>query len=330
MNVIRASIAAKVALLYVVMASAWILLSDKTVEALSGGDTQWVSMVQSVKGLVFVSVTTVFLFVVLRRLAKLEARFAQMEAMFAVSEKLEVVGTFAASTAHDLNNMLMVVRGLTELAKMEHQSGLPLTKERIEEIEGAVVHATEVVKRLSAFVRGSSENMRCADTGVLLNSFEPFLRQAASRAVDFKLEAPESLADVLTQVSSLEQALLNLVVNARDAMSGQADARLRITAQCCTLKRHVSVFSGRPRSGEFVRIDVIDNGPGVPEHLMVQIFEPFYTTKEASKGTGLGLPSVMRTMQQHGGWVALESRVGHGCRFSLYLPVVVADEVAAD
>ena len=328
MNALRVSIAAKVALIYFVMAAAWILLSDKAVEVLAGGDAQWASTLQSVKGLVFVALTTAVLFVVVRRLAKLEARFAQMEAMFAVSEKLEVVGSFAASTAHDINNMLMVVRGMMELAKLDQKSGLPLTQERIEEIEKAVVNTTDVVKRLSAFVRGSNEKLICADMGVLLNSFEPLLRQAASRRVDFKLEVPESLADVSTQVSSLEQALLGLVVNARAAMSETKDARLWIKAECCTLRRHVSIFSGRPRSGEFVRIDVIDTGPGVPEHLTVQIFEPFYTTKEPSKGTGLGLPSVMRTMQQHGGWVALESRVGGGCRFSLYLPVVAADPVS--
>lgn len=329
MNVLRASIAAKVALVYIVMASAWILLSDEVVEVLAKGDAEWVSMAQSVKGLVFVALTTAVLFVVVRRLARLDARFAQMEAMFAVSEKLEVVGSFAASAAHDLNNMLMVVRGMTQLAKMDHASGLPVTQDRIDEIEEAVVKTTDVVKRLSAFVRGSGERCSTTDAGVLLNSLEPLLRREASSQVTLILEVPESLADVSVQISSLEQALISLVTNAREAMSESRAPQVRITAERCMLKRHVSIFSGRPRSGEFVRIDVIDNGPGVPEDLMVKIFEPFYSTKEPSKSVGLGLPSVMRIMQQHGGWVALESRVGRGCRFSLYLPVAPADDSPA-
>lgn len=321
--------AKKVALTYLVATTLWILLSDRLVAALFGHDQQLLEMAQTVKGMGFVLVMTGLLFVLVKRMNRLEDRFKQMESMLAVSEKLEVVGSFAATTAHDLNNMLMVVRGMTELAKLDQQSGEPLPPARLEEIEGAVVRASELVRQLSAFVRGSGEELTETEAGVLLRSFNPLLQQAASKHLVLEFSVPKQLGTICVNPSALEQVLLNLLVNARDALAGRAGGQVKLTAERCELDQHMSVFCGRPRSGEFVKISVRDNGPGIPPDQRVQVFEPFFTTKQPGQGTGLGLASVMRTMQQHDGWVELDSEVGVGCHFALFFPVVEVGETAA-
>lgn len=325
MSTFRTSVAARVALIYVILAGGWILGSDRLVDWLFADNLEQLQQAQTFKGLVFVGIMTGVLFIVVRRMSRLEAKFRQMEAMLAVSEKLEVVGSFAATMAHDLNNMLMVVRGLTELARLDQVNGQALGTERLDEIESAVVRANGLVQQLSAFLRGSDEKQAEVDAALMLRSFEPLLRRAASPQVQFELLAPEELPEVRLAPTALEQALLNLVVNARDAMQGRGKRRITVAAVECELWRHVSVFSGRPRSGRFVRIDVSDTGCGIPPHLAVQVFEPFFTTKAEGQGTGLGLASVLRTMQQHGGWVALDSEVGKGSTFSLFLPAVDAE-----
>lgn len=318
----HAGSAAQVAALYLLVAAAWILGSDHLVNVVAQGDARWVQTAQTLKGLFFVLLMTAMIFLVVWRLLKTEARYKRMESMLAVSEKLEVVGSFAATTAHDLNNMLMVVRGMTELAKLEQQSGEPLSGERLEEIEGAVVRASDLVRQLSLFVRGGGEEATEASASALLRSFEPLLKQAASKEVDFRFEVPGDLGCVRVHAATLEQALLNLVVNARDAVVGRGRARIVIEADRVELKGHMSLYSGRPRWGTYLRIVVSDNGPGIPPDQTVRVFEPFFTTKAAGQGTGLGLSSVMRTMQRHEGWVALDSAVGVGCHFALYLPAV--------
>ncbi len=324
----RAVTAAQVAALYLLVAALWILLSDRFFAWLARGDTAWLQAAQTAKGLFFVLLMTGLIYFVVVRLLQAEARFKQMESMLAVSEKLEVVGSFAATTAHDLNNMLMVVRGMTELAKLDHMSGQPLSAARLEEIEGAIVRASDLVRRLSLFVRGSAEESTEADATILLRSYEPLLRQAASKHLRFTCAVAEDLGSVRVHATALEQVLLNLVVNARDALAERSGSQVHIEAERCELKDHMSVFSGRPRSGDFVRITVSDNGPGIPPEQTVRVFEPFFTTKGPDAGTGLGLSSVMRTMQQHDGWVALESEVGVGARFMLYLPVMKDEEAA--
>ncbi len=318
--------AAQVAALYLLVAAAWILGSDHLVKVVGQGDPEWVQSAQTFKGLFFVLLMGAVIFLVVWRLLRTEARYKQMEAMLAVSEKLEVVGSFAATMAHDLNNMLMVVRGMTELAKLDHESGTPVAGERLDEIEAVVVRASELVRQLSLFVRGGGEDPVEVPASALLGSFGPLLKQAASRETELVLKVPEALGCVRVHPAALEQALLNLVVNARDAVAGRRGARITVEASRLDLKGHLSVYSGRPRWGQHLRIVVSDNGPGIPPDQTVRVFEPFFTTKEAGKGTGLGLSSVMRTMQRHEGWVALDTEVGVGCRFMLFLPLVSGRE----
>src|SRR5690606_13531757 len=129
---------------------------------------------------------------------------------------------------------------------------------------------------------------------------------------------------------ALDQALMNLVVNARDAMAGRAAACLSIAVVTRELQAHRTPLSRMPRSGAFVVITVTDNGCGIPAPTLHKIFEPFYTTKPPGKGTGLGLASVLRTVQEQDGWVEVESREGQGTTFHLFLPALpVAAEPTA-
>lgn len=320
----RVVYAASAAGIYLAVAVLWIVGSDYVVELLAQGDAAWLKQAQTLKGLFFVLMMTALTFVMVWRLLKAEEKFREVESMLEVSQKLEVVGSFAATMAHDLNNMLMVVRGMTELAKLDQASGEPLPTERLDEIESAVVRAGDLVRQMSAFVRGNDEEREVIDASILLRSFKPLLQQAASKRVNFRLLIDGDLGGIEVSPSALEQVLLNLVVNARDAMSERLAPKLTLTAEACELNAHMSVFSGRPRTGSYLRIRIEDNGPGIPPELRVRVFEPFFTTKAPGKGTGLGLSSVMRTMQRNDGWVALESDPGEGCRFELYLPMQVS------
>lgn len=321
-------IAARYAAAYTAVAMAWILGSDRVVGWMFGHDMAAVQRAQTYKGLFFVSLMGLLVFAGVLRIQRLQRRRRQAEAMLEVSQRLEVVGSFAGALAHDLNNMLLVVRGLTEIAQMEAAQDGAVSGGRLQEIEGAVVRTTDMVRQLSTFVRGADDSARRIEVEATVRSFEPLLRQALTRGVRFDLHVEPDLPPVEIAPVALEQVLLNLAVNARDAMEGRPDPRLDLTIRAVELRGHRSVFSGGPRTGRFVRLRLQDTGVGIPPERLVRVFDPFFTTKADGRGTGLGLASVMRTMQRAAGWVELNSVVGHGSVFELFLPAVPEDQTA--
>lgn len=324
MSRFQVSPAARIAAFYCFAAVGWIVGSDWLADHLFGGDLKRLSGMQTAKGLVFVFGMTGMLYVLVRRMHRVEQRNRQVEAMLRVSERLETVGSLAATLVHDLNNMLAVIRGFTDLAKLEHGEEGLVRPDRLADIEGAVVRANAMVAQLSMFLQRTPGEVQWLQLGEVVRQLEPLLQQAASRRVDLHLQIAPGLPCVRIDRSQFEQALLNLVVNARDAMEHLARSELRITIEACRLQRHTSRQQPTPVSGNYVRIRVADTGCGIPEEQQVRVFEPFFTTKPAGCGTGLGLPSVLRAAQQHGGWVELESAVGKGAQFDLYLPVADA------
>jgi signal transduction histidine kinase len=170
------------------------------------------------------------------------------------------------------------------------------------------------------FMRNAPAAFEDVDMARELTSSLSVLRQAAGSSAEVTLWAEGGLPGVRLASSQFHVALLNLVLNARDAVEDSADKRIAIEARRRELRGYRSVFQPEPVTGTFVAITVADTGCGIPRGEMARVFGPFYTTKPEGKGTGLGLTSVLKIMQTHRGWVEVESEVGKGTRFTLFLP----------
>ena len=315
--------AAQATVAFTVAATLWVVLSDELVAWMFTDDTFLFHRAQTIKGLVFVGLMAALIFGVVERAHRLRERNRKVEAMLTVSRKLEVVGSFAATMAHDMANVMTLLRMLTEMIQKEQKAGNPVDPEHFKSIDRAVDRAQTLVRQLSSFLRKSSDELQEIDAVQVITDSESLFRQAASRQVQFETKMAPELPKIKLPDGGLEQVLLNLVINARRAMEDQPPPRrLRIVAESVKLRRHQSIFRPEPISGAFVRIRVEDTGHGIPETEIVKIFDPFYTTKSADQGTGLGLASVMETFARHGGWVEVRSIVDRGTIFDLYAPAL--------
>lgn len=322
-----------IAAVYLGVTTAWIIGSDALVEFLAGGDLATVQHLQRVKGIGFMVATAVGLYVLIASSLARQRRQAEemrrMEEMLSVSQRLEALGTLAATVVHDFNNIITVIRGMTELSSLDgyHSEKMP---DRMRAIEKAADQAGHIVKQLTHFMHNAPHAFAPGDVAGVIVGFEPMLRQALGRRVTLRLAIPDEARPAVDHDrSQVEQILLNLAVNARDAMEGCPTCELTISAGLRTLSDHTSVFRPARVSGAFVVITVADTGCGIPPENIVRIFSPFFTTKPEGKGTGLGLASVLRLMQQHQGWVEAESERDVGTRFHLFFPALTTQAAGA-
>lgn len=311
---------------YLGVSSLWILGSDALVESLAGDDVAVLQRMQLVKGIGFMVATAIGLYLLvassLARQRRQAEELRRMEEMLSVSQRLEALGTLAATVVHDFNNVITVIRGMTELAALDGCAPERMPS-RMKEIERAADQAGGIVRQLSAFMHNAPQSFAPGDVAVVVQDFEPMLRHALGRRVALQLDlAAEPRPAVDHDRRKVEQILLNLAVNARDAMEEIETAELRIGVAVRTLRGHRSRFRTEPTDGTFVIVSMTDRGCGIPEAHLEAIFSPFFTTKPEGKGTGLGLASVLRLMRQHRGWVEVESRPGQGTRFDLFFPGV--------
>jgi signal transduction histidine kinase len=238
------------------------------------------------------------------------------------TQKLDLIGQLTGGIAHDFNNLLTVIAGNLELVRNSikmHKNSLPEGAKVLQWLantEDAAGHAAKITQQLLAFARRSSLTLETLHVGDFLISIEGFLRRAAGEAVTLTLDCPQDLWPCRTDRLMLEAAVLNLVVNARDA---QPDGgTVRIAVRNATIKDG-SAATGIP-DGEYARITVADFGCGMEPDVVERAFEPFFTTKEAGKGSGLGLSQVYGFTRQSGGQVQIESTPGVGTTVALYLP----------
>jgi PAS domain S-box-containing protein len=227
----------------------------------------------------------------------------------AQAQKMEAVGRLAGGIAHDFNNLLTVILGNLDL--LEARSGsLP----EIENSLQAVSSASNLTRRLLAFGRKAQLSLKLVPPNVLVRTMTALMQRLVGDEVRLEIDLAPELPEVRMDPLEMERALVNLVVNARDAMP--AGGVVRIATDVCDV-------DGVPH----VRLSVADEGPGIDEAVRPHIFEPFYTTKSDSGGTGLGLATVLGTAEQHGGTVQVEPRSGGGTIFSIVLPAAHAAEV---
>ncbi|OGR16818.1 MAG: hypothetical protein A2X81_16665 [Desulfobacterales bacterium GWB2_56_26] len=243
----------------------------------------------------------------------------KLEAQFFQSQKMEAVGQLAGGVAHDFNNLLSIIIGYTDLLKEEGIAAAS-SEEAVTEIYDAAIRATNLTRQLLAFSRKQMLEMQVVDVNKVISSFEKLLRRTIGEDIQMRLIPTSEPVLVKADESQLEQILLNLAVNARDAMPD--GGLLTIETACVVLDE--AYVSGKPEvsPGPHVMIAISDNGSGMDKATRDRIFEPFFTTKAMGKGTGLGLSMVYGVVKQHNGNIWVYSEPGEGTTFKIYLPSV--------
>lgn len=231
-------------------------------------------------------------------------------------KRMELVGQLAGGIAHDFNNLLTVVSGNCELLRSNAQFP-PGDLALLKDVEDAAKHAAHLTRQMLAFSRRQVVQTRKLDGNELIANCQRMLRRAVGENIRLSLHLAADLPAVLADVGMVEQVLMNLALNARDALPGGGEIRLQTAVMNVTEADARRVRGAR--AGRFVRLSVTDNGTGIAPEVLPRIFEPFYTTKDIGKGSGLGLASALGIAQQHGGWIEVDSTVGHGSAFHLYL-----------
>ena len=241
----------------------------------------------------------------------------KLEEQLRQAQKMEAIGQLAGGVAHDFNNLLAVIQGNAELAMMTVDK--QQMREFIKQIIDASGRAANLTRQLLAF--GRKHNMRLDNLNLreVIHHLTKMLNRIIGEDIHLHCDAEAPLF-VHADVTMMEQILLNLVVNARDAMPQGGQLQIATRA----VRFDAQALSAHPdaRAGDFVCLTVSDTGTGIaPEH-MAHIFEPFFTTKEVGKGTGLGLATVYGIVKQHQGWVGVKSQVGKGTTFEIFLPAI--------
>jgi CheY-like chemotaxis protein len=233
---------------------------------------------------------------------------------------MESIGQLAGGVAHDFNNILTVIQ--CHVALLEQDPAITSDiADSIKEIGEAATSATSLTRQLLAFSRRQLMQVKPIDLAEILNVVTKMLRRVLGENVELAVETCPCPA-IAGDAGMMEQVIMNLAINARDAMPKGGSLRLCMDLQ--TLDENPAAPQAKARGGRFVRLSVIDTGVGIPPEYIEKIFEPFFTTKEVGKGTGLGLATVYGIVTQHGGFLEVTSHVGRGTRFDVYFPVCAA------
>ncbi|ACL60978.1 hybrid sensor histidine kinase/response regulator [Methylobacterium nodulans] len=238
------------------------------------------------------------------------------------AQKMEAVGQLTGGIAHDFNNLLTVILGNLEM--LEAQIREPRQLELVKEARETAEHGAQLTERLLAFGRRQPLRPRLTDVGQLFADLTPILRRTLGETIQVKARLDADLWKVRVDASQLQNAILNLAINARDAMPN--GGRLTLAAENTHIDAEYARQHPEVRIGRYVQIAVTDTGSGMTREVQERAFEPFFTTKEVGTGSGLGLSMVYGFAKQSGGHVALYSELGHGTTVRIYLPNAAGDE----
>ena len=242
-----------------------------------------------------------------------------LETQLQQSRKMEAVGRLAGGIAHDFNNLLTIITGYTDLALSRPSVPLDLRND-IERIENAAARAAALVRQLLAFSRKQVLQPKTLDLNSIVMNMDKLLRRLIDDHIEMVTCVRDDLGKVKADPAQIEQVIMNLVVNARDAMPG--GGRLLLETSNVDLDSGYAVDHVSVKPGRYVMLAVSDTGVGMDESTVAHIFEPFYTTKESGRGTGLGLSTVYGIVKQSGGYIWVYSESGRGSTFKVYLPRV--------
>jgi PAS domain S-box-containing protein len=236
------------------------------------------------------------------------------------AQKMEAIGRLAGGVAHDFNNLLMVIIGHCDVLKTGDDPAV--MKHSIAEIFAASMRAASLTKQLLAFSRMQVLEPRLLDVNAVLSNLSAMLRRLIAEDIELVMNLSETPAYVSADPAQLDQVIMNLAVNAKDAMP--KGGRLTVQAETIELSESCTKGVASVPPGSYVRLKVSDTGTGMSQQTVLRIFEPFFTTKELGQGTGLGLATTYGIVRQSNGYIVVESVVGQGTTFEIYLPRVEA------
>jgi two-component system cell cycle sensor histidine kinase/response regulator CckA len=240
----------------------------------------------------------------------------QLESRILRNQRLESLGTLAGGIAHDLNNVLAPI--LMSLQMLQTKYTDPEDQQLLATLESSGNRGAEMVKQVLAFARGVQGERVLLQMAHLINELAKMLRQTVPKSIQIRTAVPKDLWQLNGDATQLHQVLMNLCVNARDAMPD--GGTLTMEAVNFLVDQHYAGMNPEARVGPYVVVRITDTGTGMPAHIKGRIFEPFFTTKPLEKGSGLGLPTALGIVKSHGGFLEVDSELGRGTVFKVYLP----------
>jgi signal transduction histidine kinase/ActR/RegA family two-component response regulator len=243
----------------------------------------------------------------------------KIQAQLLQSQKMEAVGVLAGGVAHDFNNLLTAIQVSADLGMLEIGESNPVHK-ILREIHQVASHAGDVARQLLLFSRKHPMEYMPMNLNGTVENLRRMLTRLIGEDIDIQTQVEPGLSNVMADHGTMEQVLMNLALNARDAMPNGGMLLIETSNSDVSESDAESVAEARP--GRFVRLRVKDSGSGIASDVLPHIFEPFFSTKGPGKGTGLGLSVVYGIVQQHGGWITVTTKVGQGSCFDVYLPAV--------
>jgi two-component system, cell cycle sensor histidine kinase and response regulator CckA len=242
----------------------------------------------------------------------------QLEAQLRHAQKMQAVGHLAAGVAHDFRNILTVIQGHSNLRLLDRGLDAKVATS-FQEITAAVERAAKLTRQLLAFSRKQIIQLQAVDLNELIHQMGSMLTRLIGENIEFKCECDPAIPTIEADTGSIEQVLMNLAVNARDAMPN--GGKLTIATSAINIDAAYTVNNPEASPGEFVCMTVADTGCGMDENTKQRLFEPFFTTKEIGKGTGMGLATSYGIIKQHNGWIEVESAPQKGTTFRIFLPL---------
>jgi two-component system NtrC family sensor kinase len=251
----------------------------------------------------------------------------ESEAQLHQAQKMESIGQLAGGVAHDFNNLLTIINGHADML-LEDSSLDSSTRDALQEIFTAGERAASLTRQLLAFSRKQVTRQQLLQPNKVIQDITRMLRRLIGEDISLRLDLAETDDTIFADAAMLEQVIMNLTVNARDAMPQGGE--LVIGTETVQVSAAHAREHSAAREGPHVCLSVRDNGQGIPREIMPHLFEPFFTTKEQGKGTGLGLATVFGIVTQHQGWIEVESVVNAGTCFKVFLPVIPQALIAAE
>jgi nitrogen-specific signal transduction histidine kinase len=248
-----------------------------------------------------------------------EQEMAGLQEQLRQSQKMEAVGKLAGGIAHDFNNLLTIIKGYSQLPLIELKEG-DLLKRNFVEIQKASDRATELIRQLLAFSRRQILEMKVLDLNMIIRDLEKMLNRVIGEDIELITFLAEDLGNVKIDKGQMEQVIMNIAVNAREAMP--SGGKLTIETANVELDEEYARNHADVTPGHYVMLSVSDTGVGMTQEVKEHVFEPFFTTKETGKGTGLGLSTVYGIIKQSEGNIWVYSEPGKGTTFKIYLPRV--------